>query len=178
MDATTIGAASALAGVVVGSLAEGLRARSAFRRDKAWALYDLDRSHVEAACQALDEVKEAYGIAYGKALYTVATQSVPTSERPQITVPWARLSMLVSLYLPQLRERFAAVHKAGCDLGASMGDAIMKSGANPAIDNALMAAMGTSLKTFNDAVDLMRNDIVLLSHNLRHDAGHYAGLLK
>ena len=162
-DPTLVGAASALGGVIVGALAESLRARLAFRREKGWELEEDRKKHLEEIYEVLERFRETYSLMYAEALRIAATQTAGTLSQAMKPVPWARLRMLVFLYLPELRAHLDDIELTGPKLGTAAADAIMHSSANAARNMQLVSALDTALNDLTKAVDAMRDRIVDLS---------------
>ena len=58
MDGAWIGAISALSGVAIGTAADALRTRWAFRREKVWGVWEQERRHLEMVYEAVEQVRE------------------------------------------------------------------------------------------------------------------------
>ena len=76
MTETIIGAVVALAGVLVGIVAETWRSRLSFNREKAWVLFEQQRARLEQIYEALSELSEIYANAYIEAVYALNTDPV------------------------------------------------------------------------------------------------------
>lgn len=100
MDPAWIAVLGTLGGVVVGSGAEMLRARSTFRREKKWSLWDDQKRHLEMVYEALEQLRESYGLGVAHTTYGVRQGKMSGFDSPK--APWARLRMLVHLYTPSL----------------------------------------------------------------------------
>jgi hypothetical protein len=163
IDPTIIGAASALGGVLVGALAEGIRARLAFRREKSWVIHEERRAHLEEVYEVLERLREAYSLIYADALRTLA---IGPSDKPgqfMKPVPWARLRMLVFLYLPELKAQLADIELTGPKLGSAAADAMMEASGSPARKQQVVTTLDHALSDLTKTVDAMRDQIVIHS---------------
>lgn len=130
MGATPIvGAASALGGVLVGAFGEAFRSRLAFRREKASLLQDERKAHLEDVYEVLEGLRDAYSILYADALRAAALGTPGHLSQAMKPVPWARLRMLVFLYLPELQQFLEEVELTGPKFGSAATD-VMTAG-NP-----------------------------------------------
>jgi hypothetical protein len=174
VDPAWTGAISALAGVAVGAVAEALRARASFKREKAWSLYEQRRQRLEYAYEALEQLRESYGQAYAHALHVVGTQTMPP-DQPRTAVPWSRLRMLIHLYLPELIGQLQVVELTGRRMGSALGAAVMDSSLDTARNQVLIFDLDKALADLNGAVDAMRDAIVRDSAELAASAMQQAG---
>src|SRR5690242_2106834 len=109
MDTAWVGTASALAAVAVTALTGEWRARRAFRREKAWTLFDEKRRRLEDLYQSLEEVGDAYGLMFAHMWLERPAEELDAARAKSRPIPWARLRMLVNLYMPELRHHLAIV---------------------------------------------------------------------
>ncbi len=98
---------------MVGAVADGFRTRKAFRLEKGWLLDEERRSHLEEVYEVLERLRDAYGLLYADALRRAATQTEGKLSDAMRPLPWARLRMLVFLYLPELKPYLADVESTG-----------------------------------------------------------------
>lgn len=176
MDTAWIGAASALAGVAVTSAVDAWRARTSFRREKAWALFDDKRRRLEALYQALEEVRESYGLLYGHMWLETSAKEFSVARERSGPIPWARLRMLVNLYAPDLRYRLELVERMGAELGHAIASAMIAQEHHDAATHSVLLASGQdAMVKLTAAVDLMRDEIVRQSRALGGEAEHMAG---
>jgi hypothetical protein len=106
-----LGLIGALAGVVVGALSEALRSKSTFWRERRWEARQERRKRLEEAFEAIGEIRQAttkltgnVGVALLHSLKEVDLSTPP--------VPYTRMSMLASLYLPELAAEVQGLLKA------------------------------------------------------------------
>lgn len=166
MDPAWIAAISALGGVAVGALAEALRARASFRREKAWEVEEERRRHLEEVYEALDHVGEAYALLYGEALAFASAAPVKTSDTPRIKVPWSRLRMLVHLYLPELKGHLAIVERAGPALGSAAADVFMRGVKDPNANEPLVARMDRARVELTQSLSAMGETIAAMARSI------------
>ncbi len=170
MEVAWIGIVGVLAGLVIGGYLEGRRAVSAFRRERAWEINVDRRRRLEVVYEAVEEVAEAYVLWYGEAIFIANNQRPPDREAPRIKVPWAKLRMLVSLYLPDLKDHLAHLYGRGHELGSEIAKTVMESSTDPATNRDLIAGMEAAWQLFNAAADAFRDTVVKQSTALSQKA--------
>jgi hypothetical protein len=163
LDPAWVGVVGALSGVVVGALAEGIRARLSFQREKGWALEDERKQHLEDTYEALEQFREIYGLWYASALRTVATSEPSALKLPDRAVPWSHMQMLVHLYLPELKVHLKDIETTGPALGGAIADAPRKALPSAAHYAAATAPLDHAYNDLDTAVNVMRDKIVELS---------------
>jgi hypothetical protein len=165
MDNPWIGAVSALGGVLVGGIAEAIRSRGAFRRDKAWTTLQTRRQHLEDVYETLELLAESYGQGVGGVMFAIS-QGKASDRHVDTKAPWARLRMLVHLYTPSLVSHLIVIEEKGPELGAAMGKGIMAQSGDHRRDAALIDEVLLAAKPFSAAVASMREAIVASSREL------------
>jgi hypothetical protein len=159
IDPPILAVVSALGGVVVGGLLEGWRARSAFRREKVWERDRGTREHLEQVYEALEQVRECYGLSAGNVLRILATGQAGTND--QIAkVPWARLRVLVNLYAPELRDSLSELEDVGMQTGSVIARALMQSSANQSQNRMLGDEVLAQNKVLSAKVDTVRDALL------------------
>jgi hypothetical protein len=166
MDAAWVGVVGALGGVVVGALAEGLRARAAFKREKHWTVREQLRQRLEMVYEALEQLRQSYGEGVAQTSYVMRFGKQPTTQRPTLEAPWARLRMLVHLYTPWLTTHLEAVEATGRAVGASMGKAIVAQKGDLAHDEPYVERMFDAMRPLDAAINKMRDEIVASTRRL------------
>jgi hypothetical protein len=176
VDAAWIGAISALGGVAVGSLAEWLRARAAFDRDKAWTVYEERRGRIEQIYELLEGMRKHYAdaftngaLAIGDLENTGAEVFAPTRH---FTAPseediarWAKLRMVVHLYAPSYVQHLSDLDTAA----ARTSFAVQKAEMHHALsrpDLQLRSELQTQYSELNRILDTMLNDLVAESRQI------------
>jgi len=132
----------------------------AFRREKAWLLQDERKAHLEEVYEVLERLRDAYSLFYADALRTAALQAPGNLAQAMKPVPWARLRMLVFLYLPELKPYLEDIELTGPKLGSAAADAILYSSGNAARNQQLVTALDRALQDLTKTVDAMRDHIV------------------
>ena len=165
MDNPWIGAVSALGGVLVGGIAEAVRARGAFRRDKGWVALQAQRQHLENVYETLELLADSYGQGVGGVMFVIS-QGKAREGHVDTKAPWARLRMLVHLYTPWLVPHLTLVEEKGPELGAAMGKGIMAQSGDRRHDAALVDELLLAAKPFSAAVAAMREAIIASSREL------------
>jgi hypothetical protein len=110
-----IGAASALAGVVVSTVAEHFRSRESFKREKAWSVSEEKRERLEKLWETLDEIRTHFVGRYYLTLEAIELQTPVTADG--VRAPITRFRMLTQLYLPHLGEKAEVVERSASALG-------------------------------------------------------------
>lgn len=150
------------AGVLVGGLVTGIvqffLSRGTFRPEKAWALYEQRRAHLEQVYQTLEEFRATYGSEYTDVFHVARGGELPTTTKVQREVPWSRLGMLVHLYVPDLVPHLAALSKA-TEAVADALLAVMAKGSPTAV-RAIMEQYNRAMGGVNSAVDAAQKHIV------------------
>lgn len=160
MDPAWIGVVGALGGVLVGGIAESIRARFAFRREKRWSGVEEKRRRLEMIYEALEQVGESYGHNLAPLLAELATGNKVTQPSEVPKVPWAHLRMLVNLYRPSLLSQLAEVETAGPLVGEAMARGIMGRSGDRQRDIILGERIMSEYTKLTKAIATMRNAIV------------------
>lgn len=138
------GAAAALAGALVVGVAEHLRSKAQFKRERWWLVYEDRRKRIEDIYLVVQEVRESYRRSVGPLLKSLAAGKLEPFDIS--VVPWSRLELLVALYAPDLEAKARDVRQAGDQLGAVMAEVVVRR-PNPRTDlkehgDALLGAVG------------------------------------
>jgi inorganic pyrophosphatase len=143
MDKEWIGAISALAGVIVTSVAEAFRTGGAFKREKTWAVRDERRAYLEELWTRLDELQSGYETLFNRARHTQEWVSMHAQEAEKPVLPWSRIRQIVALYLSEYGVVLNSLEMAGSEL-------------DEAIDIA-RGSTGVSVKNLPNARDVQDN---------------------
>jgi hypothetical protein len=113
-----IGAGIALAGVGVSSVAGLYRAKASFKREKTWAVRDERRQYLEELWARLDELQSGYNTLYQRAVRPHVW--VSSSHESAVELPWARVRLVVALYLPEFQRVLLSLDSAGLDFDEAL----------------------------------------------------------
>jgi hypothetical protein len=106
-----LGAAAALAGVAIGALADGLRSRAAFWRERRWDHRRETALRLEDLFTALEEIHHRTSVHVTEAILALAAgKSKLDIEGP--VMPYSKVAMIVGLYLPHLASHRDALISA------------------------------------------------------------------
>jgi len=155
-----IGLAGALLGVAVANLAEWFRGKSAFRREKAWAVYEQRRARLEQVYELLEEVRSAYSATFTRAEISLIEAGVPSELPEQPKIPWARLRMLVHLYTPELAHHLPQIETAGSRVGFAASVATIHASTNEAENARLRQQLRTAVGELATAIDVARDELI------------------
>lgn len=170
-----IGVVSALGGVAVGGIVQGLSARAMFRREKTWTLGEQRKTRLEDVYEALDQLRQAYSDLWFSAMILVelepATRAALNAKDPSkfelsVKVPWARLRMLVNMHFPELETTLAVVEVAGPNLGVAAAHINNNAGQTAQIDVMLSARLNRARDELTAATKAMEARIVSMSDEI------------
>lgn len=174
MEPVWIGTISALAGVLLGSIADFLRVRYTFRRERTWELEHEQGRRLERLYESVEELRESYGLAVADMILKLS-QPQAVEREIRCKVPWSRLRLLINLYAPDLRPRLQVLTKTGNSLGAVLADCVVQGSADPQANTDLLAKLKAASDNLNDAADALCEDIVANSRHLADRAQHGIG---
>jgi len=175
MNPSWIAVIGTLSGVVVAGALDILRAKTSFRREKSWEHARTQRQHVEAAYEAFESLREAYAQLLVQALYTLKTGSMPPESDYSLKVPWARLRMMINLYLPELLPELDAIEKTGPEFGKAATYAMVESPADGAHKQSVSKRLLQANQILQSSIDAARDALVALSESLVRESGAALG---
>jgi hypothetical protein len=159
MDAAWVGVVGALGGVIVGAIAETLRTRATFKREKGWAVRDERRSHLEELWSKLDALSAGYNSLIAKANGSKEWVALTQQRADDPELPWDRVRLLISLYLPEYRSRLVSLESSGIVLDEALRSAESRSFALPS--EKMHADLMDAAADFDDAVEAARESITV-----------------
>jgi hypothetical protein len=175
MNTAWIAVAGTLGGVVVTIVADAWRTRQAFRREKAWALFEAERRHLEQVYEALEQLREEYTGRYVEVRHYLTTCQPKSSGAEQSRVPWAHLRMLVHLYVPGVSDHLQSVERESLNLTGAIDEAVDGAGGGLFSNKGpLRDALDESYNRFFAAASTMRDTIVQRSRDLGAQAERLA----
>jgi hypothetical protein len=159
MDGAWAGAVIALGGIVVGALLDSLKTRLAFRRDKAWTLYEEQRARIEQVYEVLEQIRDVYAVAFHRADYALEDTSLRLGAADREKPPLAKLRMLLHLYAPGFEHHIPHLETAASRLGFAI-TASWSNREQTAQRDSLRQQLWTQYSELNDRLDMLRDDIV------------------
>lgn len=159
MDAAWVGVVGALGGVIVGAIAEALRTRASFKREKGWAVRDERRSYLEELWSKLDALNAGYNALIARANrskeWVALTHQLPVDP----DLPWDRVRLLIALYLPEYSRRLVVLESAGLELDEALRNVESRSFALPS--EQMHASLMDAAAEFDQALEAAREAIAV-----------------
>ena len=104
MGAAIIGVIGTLLGVAIGGGVNYFINRSQFIREKKYQEQQVLRQKLEEICQVIERINQSYNNVWADAWQSLKYgKQMPLDDDP---LPFARLSMLINFYAPELKENF------------------------------------------------------------------------
>lgn len=156
-----------LAGVLITSLSEALRATASFRREKSWDLVRERLDRLEQIYVATEEHREAFSAHHTGVLQQLIRGELNSSPGPK--VPWARLRMLVNLYAPELRGELRTLGQEVEVFGRELGVAFFGTGRAEAERKKQAVALTEAYIKLDATYDVFLASVSGLSGRVRDD---------
>ena len=139
-----------IAGVVVGALIAWLAGRDRFRYETDWDRRQLLREKLEDIGALADEVNAAFREHVVKFMGAIAQGD---ELRLGAEVPFARLTLLVGIYAPELRPELDAVIAARDSLGPDVAEALIQPERDAHATGRAMAGILTAWRDMHTACE-------------------------
>lgn len=173
MDAW-VGVVGVLAGVAVGALAEGLRSKAAFWRERRWEAHREGTRRVEELFTAIEEIHLLVSVSAVEAMVALtAGQAAKGSNGP--VVPCSKVAMIVGLYLPALASHRDSLFTARDEIGKVLVSCVVHRNATRDVKDNVLLQLRRASRDFDAACDAFRSALAEVARS--HDRMLKAGAL-
>lgn len=152
-----MGGSLALAGVAVGAAAQWLMGWTSFKRDKSWAIREERRAHIEELWEALEQTQDSLDQSAAKAALALRGNA-PVRDIASDKIPWARMRLLVSLYLPEFSMSLIGVKLKGDRVGEFLAQAVIAREPRPVSE--LISNLRTASEELDMAITTLKSEMI------------------